>query len=124
MRHLLLSFNGRIKRKDYWIGILILALFATVTALATGLFAALMQVQNPQELFHIVGYALLLPIGYLSLALMVKRIHDHGKSGWWVLPCLIPYVGALAAFIWLGCMEGQPLETSEDAPSTTDETDD
>jgi uncharacterized membrane protein YhaH (DUF805 family) len=38
----------------------------------------------------------------------VKRFHDRGKSGWWVLVFLIP----VNAFIWMivemGLLEGEP----------------
>jgi len=44
------------------------------------------------------GSAILIP----SLALGVRRLHDTGRSGWWLLISLIPFVGAfwlLALFL-------------------------
>ena len=46
------------------------------------------------------------PAIWISLALQVKRWHDRGKSGWWVLLGCIPYSGAIWSFIELGCLRG------------------
>lgn len=35
-----------------------------------------------------------------SIAILVRRLHDSGKSGWWYFLILIPYVGALIIFIF------------------------
>ena len=43
---------------------------------------------------------------WISLANYVKRWHDVGKSGWWVLICLIPCIGPLWQFVELGFSRG------------------
>ncbi|WP_437678437.1 DUF805 domain-containing protein [Sorangium sp. So ce131] len=43
---------------------------------------------------------------WIHLAIYVKRWHDRGKSGWWQLILLIPYIGSLWVFIECGCMVG------------------
>ena len=46
------------------------------------------------SLFYILyGLAVIIP----SLAVSIRRLHDIGKSGWWILICIIPLIGA----IWL-----------------------
>lgn len=59
-----------------------------------------------------IGLALLLP----SLGVTVRRLHDIGKSGWWVLAfyllCMIPLVNFLVIvyFIYLFCKDSEPGE--------------
>ena len=43
---------------------------------------------------------------WVDLAIMIKRLHDHDKSGWWWVLVYVPVVGYLWAFIYLGCMKG------------------
>ncbi len=43
---------------------------------------------------------------YLALALYAKRWHDRGKSGWWSLIVLVPFIGAIWILVELGILEG------------------
>lgn len=87
------DFSGRARRTEYWMFALFNFIFSLVTmgldyALGTGggLF--------DNGLFNIVySLAVLIP----SLAVLVRRLHDVGKSGWMFFIVLIPLVGA----IWL-----------------------
>lgn len=36
-----------------------------------------------------------------SIAVGVRRLHDTGRSGWWLLIGLIPIVGWIIAIMWL-----------------------
>lgn len=45
---------------------------------------------------------------WISLAVSVKRWHDRGKSGWWVLIGLIPLIGGIWALIETGFLPGDP----------------
>jgi uncharacterized membrane protein YhaH (DUF805 family) len=44
----------------------------------------------------------------MGLAISIKQWHDRGKSGWWVLIGLIPFIGAIWALIETGFLEGDP----------------
>ena len=35
-----------------------------------------------------------------SLAVSVRRLHDVGKSGWWVFISLVPIIGSIILLIW------------------------
>lgn len=35
-----------------------------------------------------------------SIAVSVRRLHDVGKSGWFLLLALIPIVGAIILIVW------------------------
>ena len=45
----------------------------------------------------VVGYAV-----FTQLAVTVKRCHDRGRSGWWCLLTLIPFVGLAWLVLYLG----------------------
>jgi uncharacterized membrane protein YhaH (DUF805 family) len=47
--------------------------------------------------------AILLP----SLAVSVRRLHDTGRSGWWLLIGLIPIIGSITMLIFTAT-EGEP----------------
>ena len=36
-----------------------------------------------------------------SLAVTVRRLHDTGKSGWWLLIAFIPFIGAIVLLVFL-----------------------
>ena len=43
---------------------------------------------------------------FVIVAICIRRIRDRNKSAWWVLICIIPYIGALWALIDLGLLRG------------------
>lgn len=76
---LFLSLDGRIGRKEFWIGAVVL--------IGVGLLAGLMPIIGP-----LVSLALIAP----WTCLMAKRLHDFGRSAWLVLIALIPSAGSAA----------------------------
>ncbi|MFN3568205.1 MAG: DUF805 domain-containing protein [Caldimicrobium sp.] len=50
-------------------------------------------------------FATLLPY----LAVTVRRLHDVGKSGWWILISLVPFIGLIWLLVLL-CTDSQPGE--------------
>ena len=95
---LLFSFEGRINRGKFWLGIVIL--WAVVWVLA--LIAAATSSTVLWWLFSLLSILLIWP----SLALSIKRWHDRNKSGWWVLIGLVPIIGGLWALIETGFLPG------------------
>ena len=51
------------------------------------------------------GLAVALP----TLAVVVRRLHDHWRSGWWYLILLFPIPGVMAFCAWLA-QDGDPGE--------------
>ncbi len=75
------NFNGRARRREYWLFVLaqiILAILAMIFDSALGLN---IEPLPYGYLYFIVAFALFLP----GLAVFVRRLHDVGKSGWWIL---------------------------------------
>ena len=50
----------------------------------------------------------LLTMTIAQLAVYVKRFHDRGKSGWWVLIAFLPLIGFFWILIELGMLAGDP----------------
>lgn len=117
---LITSFKGRIPRKKFWIGgILLYLLFLVMMIPVVGLAfvggkAVVMDMIGgtiPESIPILVivammlGFLLYLLVFWFALSIQVKRWHDRGKSGWWVLIGLVPVVG-IWAFIECGFLEG------------------
>lgn len=97
---ILFSFDGRIGRQTYWLAYLCSVMVA-VTVMLTAALVGL-----PEDLFMILMLVLYLPLGWIGLAISVKRWHDRNKSGWWVLIGLVPYIGGLWQLVECGFLEG------------------
>jgi uncharacterized membrane protein YhaH (DUF805 family) len=101
IQSILFSFKGRIPRRVYW-G----ASIATTIVFYVVIFG-LIFVFGEDSLAVTSGIMLLyIPLIWVSLALQVKRWHDRDKSGWWILIGFIPLIGAIWAFVELGCLRG------------------
>ncbi|MDE7111916.1 MAG: DUF805 domain-containing protein [Muribaculaceae bacterium] len=80
------NFNGRASRSEFWWWVL----FTFLVGLVCGVI-------GNQWLTSAVNLALLLP----NLGLNVRRLHDIGKSGWWLFLGLLPIVGWIILIVWL-----------------------
>jgi len=87
------EFNGRSRRKEYWMFALFNLIFSIVATVLDYILGSNMLIAG-YGLFHtIFGLAILIP----SITVSVRRLHDIGKSGWMLLIAIIPIIGA----IWL-----------------------
>jgi len=68
------TFSGRARRSEYWY----FALFNIIISIGFGFVCGLMQVP---QIANIYTLAILIP----SIAVGVRRMHDVGKSGWFLL---------------------------------------
>ena len=87
------DFNGRARRKEYWMFFLFNLIFTAIASLID-IAAGTANIESGSGLFQgIYSLVVLIP----SLAVGVRRLHDVGKSGWMLLLAFIPFIGA----IWL-----------------------
>jgi FAD/FMN-containing dehydrogenase/uncharacterized membrane protein YhaH (DUF805 family) len=93
--YLLFTFNGRLSKGAYWLA----SLFYWFTFYV--LFNALWFGIGPKSTFII--YPLLF---WAIMATSVKRLHDTGKSGYWLLVVLVPVIGPLWLIYHLGFRTG------------------
>lgn len=96
------SFSGRARRKEYWMFVLIAVLIAIFLALADGITGT----YSSELGFGLLGGLFLLAILIQSIAVGVRRLHDTGRSGWWLLLNLIPLVGPIIVLV-LMALDGQ-----------------
>jgi uncharacterized membrane protein YhaH (DUF805 family) len=90
------TFSGRSSRSAYWWWILFYVLVVIAAsildaAIGTGVIAIL------------VWLGFFLP----NLAVLVRRLHDTDRSGWWVLIGLIPLIGAIVLIVF-ACLDSGP----------------
>jgi uncharacterized membrane protein YhaH (DUF805 family) len=79
------SFRGRANRKQYWLTVL--SVFGALLLLA--LAAPLMNFAGPiLGLFIVFPWMVASAVFALwsNLAVSARRLHDRGKSGWWIVP--------------------------------------
>ncbi len=70
------------------------ALFNAIIAFALGFIEGLLG--GPGILGMIYALAVLIP----GIAVSVRRLHDIGKSGWWILISLVPIVGVIILLVF------------------------
>lgn len=92
------TFDGRARRKEYWWFALFAGLVTTVLLIGDILLVGVdtVAVYGGGPMLALGSLALALP----SLAVTVRRLHDHDRSGWFILIALLPIVGAIVLFIW------------------------
>ncbi|WP_434362169.1 DUF805 domain-containing protein [Parasalinivibrio latis] len=81
--------KGRARRKEYF-------MFLLINILAIIVLSVLDAVLGTYLLAIIYCLATLIP----SFAVTVRRLHDTGRSGWWILICVIPFIGSIVYFIF------------------------
>lgn len=80
------DFEGRARRTEYWMFFLVNVIIAVVI----GIIAAAVHFETLSTLYSL---AVLVP----GIAVGVRRLHDTGRTGWWLLISLLPLIG----WIWI-----------------------
>jgi len=97
------NFNGRARRKEYWMFFLFNLIFAAAAMIIDNVTGLAMEKVGYGPFYGIYALATLIP----GLALAVRRLHDVGKSGWFLLIALIPIIGGIWLFV-LVVTDSQP----------------
>lgn len=87
------TFSGRARRSEYWW----VYLFNTIVAMVLNILTAATHSNAVQILLVIFGLAVLIP----GLAVTARRLHDTGRTGWWILIGLVPLVGAIVLLVFI-----------------------
>ena len=74
------DFDGRARRREYWMFVLFMAIFAIVASIIDAI---------------------------LGTICVFVRMHDIGKSGWWLFITFVPVIGSLW-YLFLTIQDGQP----------------
>lgn len=95
------DFSGRARRKEYW-----------TFALVNGAIAVLLSLLDiacgeDSSAFTVIIALFAIVILIPNLSVSVRRLHDIGKSGWYLLIGLIPLIGGLVLLVWT-LMDSEP----------------
>lgn len=93
------NFSGRARRSEYWYFVL----FNMAAPMAAGMVLAFLRMNDHayELLVGIYSAVTFIP----GLAVLVRRLHDVGRSGGCALWVLFPVAGPIMLLIWL-CREG------------------
>ena len=95
------KFKGRSRRSEYWW----IQLFLVLTNLAVAAIDLVLMNGDVDRFIAnggggIVGLIWILVTIVPALAVLVRRLHDTGKSGWWVLIGFVPLVGGIVLLVF------------------------
>lgn len=108
------DFKGRARRSEYWWAQLgwSIAYFVVYTPLFVVLISSPTDANGQVESFPVVGWAFVAVVFVFVLAsivpllaVLVRRLHDTGRSGWWYFISLVPF-GSIVLLIF-ALMEGE-----------------
>ena len=108
----LLSPNGRLTRAGFWGAWLGIALVTVMAAFSLAKLADYLTIKGggliTGEIDRPLWIALMLaiPLTWMAFCLLVKRWHDRGRSGWWLILALVPLVGQVWALVECGFLAG------------------
>ncbi len=99
------QFEGRAPRREYWFFVLFSVIIGLVLGLidgilGTGLTLGTDPMGRPIQV-GILGILFNLALFIPSIAIGVRRMHDIGKSGWWLLIPLVPIIGIFILLYFL-----------------------
>lgn len=90
------TFEGRSRRKEYWYFVLFYCLLIIGLSIVDG-FAGTFEEEAGIGLFSgLFVLGTFLP----TIAVLVRRLHDTNRSGWWVLINFVPVLGAIVLLVF------------------------
>ena len=107
-------YRGRASRSAFWwfvlftvivsvaLDVIAFVITASANTTASGVLITVLFVVNTVVFVVVVIY-----LGLAQLALLVRRLHDSGRSGWWALIGVVPIVGAIMLLVFT-LIEGTP----------------
>jgi uncharacterized membrane protein YhaH (DUF805 family) len=93
-------FSGRSRRKEYWMFFLFNMIVVCVLTIIEALVRSGAQMS---VLTSIYSLGVLIP----GIAVAIRRLHDTNRSGWWLLICFVPLIGAIVLIVFM-TLDSQP----------------
>ena len=84
-------FTGRARRTEYWMFTLVNFIIAMAIGIVEGVLG------GPGVLGVLYFLAVLIP----AIAVSVRRLHDTGRSGLWLLISFVPLIGAIVLLVFM-----------------------
>ncbi|MCR9185609.1 MAG: DUF805 domain-containing protein [Halieaceae bacterium] len=91
------QFTGRARRKEYWYFVL----FNLLASIALGVIDGITGTYSDDAGLGLLGGIYALAVFIPSIAVAMRRLHDTGRSGWWLLLALIPILGFLVLLVFM-----------------------
>lgn len=88
-------FSGRARRAEYWYFVLFNVIVSIVLAVIDIILGT-----GGDTGVGILGALYSLAVMLPGLGVSVRRLHDIGRSGWWLLLGIIPIIGGLILLYW------------------------
>src|ERR1700760_520343 len=85
------TFSGRAARSEFWYW----QLFLVVAGLVALIVDAIIGLRG-----NLIGTTFWLVTLVPSIAVAARRLHDVGRSGWWLFLYLVPVFGWIALLVW------------------------
>jgi uncharacterized membrane protein YhaH (DUF805 family) len=89
-------FDGRATRKEYWMFTLWNSIIYIVLATVVGIVV----VHTNTRALLVIDGVYILSILLPSIGVTIRRLHDTGRSGWWMLINLVPIIGAIVLLVF------------------------
>ena len=89
-------FSGRARRMEYWMYVLFNVIFAVAALILDNVLGLTIADVGYGPIYLLYTLATLIP----GIAVSVRRLHDIGKSGWYLLMSLIPCVGGIILLVF------------------------
>jgi len=83
------EFSGRARRQEYWMFVLLYVILSIVASVIDAILGT-------EAVTLILGLALLIP----SVAVLIRRLHDLDRTGWWALFMFLPILGTLLLLVF------------------------
>lgn len=96
-------FSGRAQRMEFWFFVLVYLLILFALAVVDGMLGLFDSGGDAGLFSSLFALSMVLP----WLAVCARRLHDTGRSGWWMLVSFVPLVGSLVLLVFL-VQDGQP----------------
>ena len=84
-------FTGRARRTEYWMFALINFLVAMAIGIVDGVLGG----------SGVIGMLYFLAVLIPAIAVSVRRLHDTGRSGLWLLISFVPLIGAIVLLVFM-----------------------
>lgn len=106
------NFSGRASRSEFWWWILFIWIISLIINIFTGGYNVN---TTDRGIGWWIGIIISVILWLATLAVTIRRLHDTGRSGWWVLLWFICCIGAIIVLIF--CLQAsQPSDNQYGAP--------
>lgn len=89
------EIRGRSRRKEYWLYTLFIIVMTIILLVVDSAFELYID-----EDTGMLSTLFLLATFITSFTVTIRRFHDIGKSGWWILLNFIPFIGTIVIFVF------------------------